>query len=336
MQLDYSPKEKFKEWTLAAFKIYVVLGFVVWKLLNLYISGNDTSIIFIPSSTVAAGYVICLVFWTFTTGVQYGQGEHKKALHSAIFVLLGAIFLWVTFESIPLSEWTIPWVEIATNLTIFGAALIARRRFKARALTFWIWASSLNIIRELGMKVFNSLNRYRSPGSPFFHQVSGFPPGAFMEAYWIGGLVSSVLFVAGIILSVRQLRAKETVNPSPNTAMFVALAVMASIAGLPASRSLFQITDFLPVMAINLVLFCACIWGISKYQSAFLCLALAVLFTVGRTVGLDFYSHWSFPPHGFDQWFLEFLSALGIVAGVLRVTAIILIIRQIFIPVKNS
>jgi hypothetical protein len=329
MPLDSARMEKCKNWALAALKICILSGFPLWKLCNLYISGNDSP--YIPSSLVTTGYLLCLTGLAFFAGMQYGRRQPREALQSLIFFLLGAMFLLVNFEGIPLLEGAIPATEIVVNGLVFSVALLARRRFKARALTFWIWACAINIAREVGLRFCQFPEWYQASQSRFWQIVNDFPPGDLMEFYWISGFVSSVLYVAGIILAIRQLRAKETVKPSPNTAMLVALGVLILMIELAVSPSKFEKLDFLPVTTVNLVVILVAVLAIPKYQPAFFCLALAGVLTIGRTVGLDFYHGWSYPARGFEQGLLELLSAIGLTASVLWATATILVIRRAFV-----
>jgi hypothetical protein len=343
MPLDSAQMEKWKNWVLAALKFFILLGFPLWKLCNLYISGNGSSYIpsslvmtgydspYIPSSFLTTGYLLCLTGLVFFAGMQYGRRQHREALQSLIFFLLGAVFLLVTFEGIPLLEGAIPVTEIVVNGLVFSVALLARRRFKARALTFWIWACVINIAREVGLSFCKFPNWYQASQSRFWQIVNDFPPGDLMDFYWISGFVSSALYVAGIILVIRQLQAKETVRPSPNTAMLVALGVLVLIIELAVSLFKFGKPDFLPVITINLVVILVAVLAIPKYQPAFLCLALAGMFNIGRTFGLDFYHGWSYPPSGFGQGLLESLLTISITASALWATATILIIRRAFV-----
>jgi hypothetical protein len=332
MQLESVQKEKCKEWVLIACKIYILSGYLIWKLCNLYISGSGTP--YLPSSYVTAGYIFCMSVLTFVAGIQYGRRQHLETRHLLIFILLGGIFILVNFEGVPLGEWIIrmiPATEIVVNGLVLLVALLARCSCKARALTFWIWACSINIAREAGLKfcVFPGWQHTRN--SWFWQTVNNFPPGDLMDFYWISGFVSSALYVAGIILAIRQLRAKETVNPSPNTAMLVALGVLVLIIESAVSLSKFGKPDFLPVITVNLVVILVAVLAIPKYQTAFLCLALAGVLTIGRAFGLDFYHSWSYPPSGFGQGLLESLSTISITASALWAAATILIIRRAFV-----
>src|SRR5271170_8035924 len=210
MPLDSAQMEKCKNWVLAALKFFILLGFPLWKLCNLYISGNDSPYNpYNPSSFVTVGYLLCLTGLAFFAGIQYGRRQPREALQSLIFFLLGAMFLLVNFEGIPLLEGAIPATEIVVNGLVFSVALLARRRFKARALTFWIWACAINIARAVGSRFCSFPDWHQAPQSRFWQIVNDFPPGDLMEFYWISGFVSSALYVAGIILAICQLRAKE-------------------------------------------------------------------------------------------------------------------------------
>jgi hypothetical protein len=62
---------------------------------------------------------------------------------------------------------------------------------------------------------------------------------------------------------------------------------------------------------------------------AFVFLALAGAFAIARTTGPDLYHNWHFPFGGFEQWLLELLAIIGILASALWAIGIIFIIQRV-------
>jgi hypothetical protein len=197
------------------------------------------------------------------------------------------------------------------------------------------------LIRELGLLICNYWSQQSGNyENTVFHKsfwglLYNFPTGSFAEFYWLGSLLTGVLYVAGVILAIQKLRAKDQFNPSPNTAMFVALGLLASMILMAISLARFESTGLLPTIAVNAVLLYFCLGGYRQFKSkAFICLASAAILTISRTIGiegLNRYHNWLHDGtiYTFEQWIVGLLQIGSILAIILLGVGIIFIVQSI-------
>src|ERR1035438_3045993 len=155
------------------------------------------------------GYIVvaCIIwkFWSFNVSQEDSPFTPPPELSS---IMNQATFL----------------ADVLFNCLIIYYALNTRRVQRIRALTFWIWGCSINLIREIGLVLCNywpqplGNNENNVFRNSFWGLLYNFPMGSFVEFYWLGYLLTGVLYVAGVILAIQKLRAKEQFKPSPNTA----------------------------------------------------------------------------------------------------------------------
>ena len=169
----------------------------------------------------------------------------------------------------------------------------------------------------------------------FWGLLYNFPITSFIEFYWLGYLLAGVLGIAGVVLTIQKQRAKEKFNPSPNTAMYVALGFLAAMILMAISSMRLGHAEFLPAVAINLALLYACLIGYRQFKSiAFVFLGVAAILTMARSVGLvsmDWY-HNRIHDGGIytmEQWLLELLLLGGITATLCWGAGIVSLVRGI-------
>jgi len=321
------------------FKAYVVAAYIVWKLSSLYISEENSP--FAPPVAVAAGYVLSIIVLSFVAGIRMGRKQNKAAVRTLVFVVIGVVFLSISFQAVSILRQITFLADVLINGLVLCYALSVRRSQKTRALTYWIWGCLINLIREIGLglcnywtpplgNVENNLGR-----TDFWGLFYSFPSSSFMEIYWLGYLMSGVLYVSGIILIIQEQRAKDQFSLSPNTAMFVALGFLASMILMGISFLRLEHAELLPALAINGVVIYFCFGGFRHLKSkAFVLLASAAILAVARIVGvylLDWY-HNRVHNGGIataEQWLLELLLLGSIVAIVFWGAGIIFIIQRI-------
>jgi len=321
------------------FKAYVVAAYVVWKLSSLYISGEESP--FAPPFAVAAGYMLSIVVLSFEAAVQIGKKQSEAAVRTLVFVVIGVIFLSISFQAGPiLNEITIL-ADVLINGLVLFYILSVRRSQKKRALTFWIWGCLINLIREIGLVLCN----YWTPPmgniesnfgrTDFWGLFYCFPLSSFMEINWLGYLLAGVLYVAGVILIIQERREREQFKTSPNTAMFVALGFLVSIILMGISFMRLGHAELLPALAINPVVMYFCFVGFRQFKSlAFIFLALAAILTVVRIIAVDLLDQYHNRIHDgtiytTEQWLVELMSLGGILAIVFWGAGIISIIQRI-------
>jgi hypothetical protein len=156
-----------------------------------------------------------------------------------------------------------------------------------------------------------------------------------VEFYWLGYLLAGVLYVAGVILVIQKLRAKEQFIPSPNTAMFVALGFLASMILMAISFMRLGYAELLPAIVINSAVLYFCFVGYRQFKSnAFVFMALAAILTVSRIMGLNLLNWYhnqiqDGTIYTIEQWLVE-LMLLGSILGIVFWGAgIVLVIQRI-------
>ena len=272
------------------------------------------------------GYIVvaCIIwkFWSFNVSQEDSPFTPPPELSS---IMNQATFL----------------ADVLFNCLIIYYALNTRRVQRIRALTFWIWGCSINLIREIGLVLCNywpqplGNNENNVFRNSFWGLLYNFPMGSFVEFYWLGYLLTGVLYVAGVILAIQKLRAKEQFNPSPNTAMFVALGFLALLILMAISLARFESTGLLPTIAVNAVLLYFCLGGYRQFKSkAFICLASAAILTIARTIGIEGLNRYHNGLHDgtiytFEQWIVELLQIGSILAIILLGAGIIFVVQSI-------
>jgi len=333
MHLTPTNTDEWKEIPLSLLKIYVVLAYIVWEICDCYITGLGFSAGWnTVHSSITLGYVFSVVVLSLTAGVQYGRKKNRAASQTLAFALIGASFLFVdtvNLQNLGLWLWAIPRLDILINVAVLCCALIVRFRIKTRALTFFIWGCAINLVRETGIYYCEYPSWDIANSAPFWRSVHDFPGGSFLEFYWIGYIVAGVLFASGIILSIRQMQAKGMSKVSPNTAMYVALAILFLMIGMTISLSFFGHPEFLPTMIISGFVIYFSFKAYRQQRAAlFIFLFLSGILTISQVAGLDLYQKWYFPPGEFESWLFDLLSIAGAIAGGLWAAGIILIILR--------
>lgn len=339
MHLIPTKKEEWQNLVPALFKAYIVTAYIIWKLSSLYISGEGSP--FMPPFGVIAGYILSIVVLSFVAGVQKGRKQNEAALRTLVFIVIGVVFLSIGFQAGSILTQTAFLADVLMNGLVLCFALNTRRFQKMRALTFWIWGCAINLIRELGLLIFNYWSQQSGNyENSVFHKsfwglLYNFPTGSFAEFYWLGSLLTGVLYVAGVILAIQNLRAKDQFSPSPNTAMFVALGFLASMILMAISLARFESTGLLPTIAVNAVLLYFCLGGYRQFKSkAFICLVSAAILTIARTIGiegLNRYHNWLHDGtiYTFEQWIVGLLQIGSILAIILLGVGIIFVVQSI-------
>ena len=322
------------------FKSYIIVAFAIWKLNSIFVSGDKSP--FEPPFPIIAGYLLCVVVLSCVAGFQIGQKQNNAALRTFIFIAIGLVFLSISFESRQIFRLIAFFADILINGFMVIYLLCIRRSRNWRSLTFWIWACSINLAREIGLLFCNywlppfgnnmsTINR-----KDFWGLMYNFPVNnGFMEFYWLGYLLAGVLSVAGIALAVQKFRFKEKFNPSPNTAMLVALGFTVCMVLAAISIMRLNHAEFLPTIAINATAIYFCFTGYWRFKStAFILFAIAAILTTLRIVGLvslDWY-HNSIHNGGIatvEQWFVELLLMSSVVAIICWSAGIIFIFRRL-------
>jgi hypothetical protein len=229
---------------------------------------------------------------------------------------------------------------ILFNGLVLCYALNTRRHHKIRALTFWIWGCSINLIREIGLVLCN----YWTPPmgniesnfgrTDFWGLFYTFPLSSFMQFYWLGLLLAGALYVAGVILAIQQLRAGGRFSLSPNTAMFVALGFLVLMILMGVSFMRLDHAEILPALAVNLTVLCVCVAGYRqvKFKVAVF-LILAAVLTVARNMVV----YWQDRQHNLihygtiytvEQWLMGLVLLGSIAATVFWGAGMVLIIRR--------
>jgi hypothetical protein len=270
-----------------------VAAYIVWKFSSLYISGENSP--FSPPFALAAGYMLSIIVLSFKAGIQIGRKQNEAAVRTLVFLVIGVVFLSINFQAGPILKQITFFADVLINTSVLCFALNARRSQKKRALTFWIWGCSINLIREIGMVLCNywtpPLGNIQSNfgRTDFWGLFYSFPSSSFMEIYWLGYLLTGVLYVAGVILIIQEQRAKDQFSLSPNTAMFVAFGFLASMILMGISFLRLEHAELLPALAINGVVIYFCFGGFRHLKSkAFVLLASAAILAVARIVGVYF------------------------------------------------
>ncbi len=331
-----------KEWQNSGsslFKAYVAMAYILWKMSSLYISQERSP--FAPPFAVTAGYILSIVVLSFVAGIQKGRKQNQAAMRTLLFIVIGVVFLSISFQAGFVLNRIAFLAEVLVNGFVLCYVLNARRFGKVRALTLWIWACSISLIREPGLMLCNYLlpplgnNVSNIRRTDFWGLMYNFPITSFIEFYWLGYLLAGVLCVAGVVLTIQKLRAKEEFNPSPNTAMFVALGFLASMILMAVSFMRLGHAELLPAAVINSALLYFCFVGYQQFRSsAFVYLAIAAILTIVRTIGLvsmDWY-HNSIHNGGIyttEQWLLELLLLGSIMAAIFWGAGIVSLVRGI-------
>ncbi len=307
-------------------KAYVATAYVVWKVSSLYVSQEHSP--FTPPLAVAGGYILSIVVLSFVAGIQKGRRQNAAAMRTLIFIVVAVVFLSMSFQAgIGLNRVAFA-ADTLVNGLILCYVLNARRTEKMRALTLWIWGSSISLVREPGLFLCNYFlpplgnNVSNIRRTDFWGLLYNFPITSFVEFYWLAYLLAGVLCIAGVVLTIQKLRTKGEFNPSPNTAMYVALGFLMTMILMAISFMLLRHAEFLPAVAINSALFYACFLGNRQFKSsAFVFLGIAAILTMARSIGLvsmDWY-HNSIHDGGIytiEQWLLELLL-LGSIMGII-------------------
>lgn len=158
---------------------------------------------------------------------------------------------------------------------------------------------------------------------------------SFLDFYWLGYLLAGVLYVAGIILVIQKLQSKEPFNPSPNTAMFVALGFLTLLILLGVSFMFFRLTGFLPTIAINLAAVYFCYVGYRQIKSrSFVFLGIAAILFMVRLIGLDLFNWYHNSIHNggineIEQWIIQLMLLGATIAIVSWGTGLILLMRSL-------
>jgi predicted tellurium resistance membrane protein TerC len=339
MHLIARKKEGWQNLVPTLCKAYLVMAYIVWKMSSLYVSQERSP--FTPPSAVTGGYILSIVVLSFVAGIQKGRRQNAAAMRTLLFIAIGVVFLSMSFQAGFVLNRIAFVADVLVNGLVLCYVLNARRSEKMRALTLWIWGSSISLVREPGLMICNYFlpplgnNVSNIRRTDFWGLLYNFPITSFIEFYWLGYLLAGVLCIAGVVLTIQKLRAKEEFNPSPNTAMNVALGFLAAMILMAISFMRLGHAEFLPAVAINSAMLYACFVGYRQFKSnAFVFLGLAAILTMARSVGLvstDWY-HNSIHNGGIytiEQWLLELLLLGSIMATIFWGAGIVSLVRSI-------
>ena len=339
MHLIPSNKEEWQNLVPALFKAYVALAYIIWKCSSLYVFGESSS--FSPTSAVMGGYLLSIVVLAFLAGIQIGKKQTREAVRTIIFIALSFALLLISFHAGSILNGLVILANILINFSVLCYMLNVRRSQKMMALTFWIWGCLINVIRDVGLLLCNywlpplGNNVSNMRRTDFWGLLYNFPITSFVEFYWLGFLLSGVLYVAGVILVIQKLRAIEQFKLSSNTAMFVALGFLAAMILMAISFMFLGHAEFLPAIVINSAIFYFCFNGYQQFKSkAFVFLSIAAILTtvrVGGLVVLDWYHNeiHNGGIYNIEQWLLELMLLGGVVAIVFWGTGIVLAIKSV-------
>jgi hypothetical protein len=339
MHLIPANKNEWQALVPGLFKAYVVSAYIVWKFISQFISGENSP--FAPPSTIMVGYFLSIVVLSFVAGNQVGKKQNQAAIRTIVFIAIGFAFVLVSFQAASILNRIVLIANILANCLVLFYAINARRRQKMRTLTFWIWASSISLIREPGLFICNYIlpplgnNTTNIGRTDFWGMLYNFPITSFLDFYWLGYLLAGVLYVAGILLTIQKLQSKEPFNPSPNTAMYVALGFLASMILMGISFMCLGRAEFLPTIAINAAVLYFCFLGYRQIKlKAFIFWGLAAILSMVRIIGLDMFDWYHNSIHNggiytIEQWLIELLLLGGTIAIVFWSTGVILLIRSV-------
>jgi len=338
MHLIPNKKDEWENLVPTLFKAYILTAYVVWKLSSLYISGEGSP--FMPPFAVTIGYVLSIAVLSFVAGLQKGRRQNEAAMRTLVFIVIGGVFLSIGFQAGSILRQIAFFADVLINGFVLCYALNTRRSQKMRALTFWIWGCSINVIREIGYLLCNYWspplgNNLSNVGrTDFWGLLYNFPMSSFVEFYWLSYPLAGVLYVAGVILVIQELRSNEPFVPSPNTAMFVALGILASMILMAISFMRLGYAELLPTLVINSAALYFCFVGYRQFKSkAFIFLALAAILTAGRMVGLNLLNGYHNRLHdgtiySMEQWLVELMMLGSILAIVCWGAGIIFFIQR--------
>ncbi len=319
-------------------RAYIVLAYAIWKSISVFICGESSP--FIPPVALTVGYLFCILVLAFVAGRQVERKENKSAIWTFIFVMVAMAFCLMNFPGSPAFRAVIFWSELLASGLVLCYVWKARRFQRTRALTFWIWGGAINIVRETGLLLCN----YWTPPlgnagyvgrTDFWGLMYYFPASSFLEFYWLGFLLTGVLYVAGLVLICQRLQSKEEFKPSPNTAMYVALGFLALMILMAVSFMGLRHAELLPTVAVNLAVLYFCFLGHQKFRmNAFAFLAMAAILTLVRVVGLvalDWYHNrlHNGGIYAVEQWLIQMMLLGSVLAMVFWGMGIILIIRRL-------
>jgi hypothetical protein len=328
-QIFPAKAEHWVGFVLSLLKIYVVAAYLVWGMFDLYVqNGNNPSI---APPAMRSGYFLCLIVLVFAAGIQLGTGRREMALRTGAFILIGTLFLLMSLQVQPFWLWM---MVFATNIVINGSvllcALAACRHFKMRAFTFWIWACSINLVREIGIVLCKYPYAVDKRSLPLWRLMNDLPAGNFLEFYWIGFIVAGVLWAAGSILVIRHVLTQGRAAVSTNTAMLAALSVLVLLIGMALSFSLFQSPSLIPTAAIGGVVFFFSLAAYCRHRTpAFAFLVVACAINIVRTAVMAMHHSWPEKSGSFVQLFFELLSLGGVISGVLWGVGNCLLIQRV-------
>jgi hypothetical protein len=152
----------------------------------------------------------------------------------------------------------------------------------------------------------------------------------FLEFFWLGHIVSSVLIAVGMILLVRQWGPESFQPLSVNIAKYVALGILFMLLGLYFSLAYFESPGFVTSCVANTVMLW-CSWSACRRQKG-LCFAFWALscgITLLLTIGGQLHHTWVYPPRESDRIISELLVSGRLVAGMMWLTGLMLALRQL-------
>lgn len=300
-------------------QIYIAIAFVCWKMACFYINGESgLSFTFSASAwsmAVGAGYVVGVVVLLGHAALQIRSGLCWDSTRTVGYSGLGLLFLLlgVSFRS--------PWVNemntqarVGINILMVYYAFKGLRYFKTRTFVYWVWAYSINLAREVGFRWIDTDTE----------------AGWFLELYWLGHIVSSVLMVAGMILLVRQLRSEDGQVQSQNTAKYVSFGILFLLIGIYPSLVFYGSPGIVTTCLANGVMLIYSIIAWRRLKIAqFALWAWASGITLAVMFGGQRHRTWFYRPWEFDATILDMIDIGNLIAGIFWVAGLVLILRYL-------
>ena len=221
-------------------KIYIATALVVWKWTGFYIAGAEGLNLSFTASplslAIGAGYVVGVLILLGHAFVQFKSKRYEGLTQTLLFAGLGllCLLLGADLSSDAMSS-AESFIILGLNGLMAYYSWKGMRYFKSRAFLYWFWGYAISLALEIGLR----LSYEAGPPLPgaagdagwFWSLLQNAGLNAlraewFLELYWLGQIVASVLIAAGMILLARAPE-REAGEPVPvNTAKYVALGVL--------------------------------------------------------------------------------------------------------------
>jgi len=309
--------------------IYLAVAFVIWKWASYYVDG-DRGLAFNfsagpGSEAVGAGYLLGVVILLGAALRQYQDQKDQRLTTTLIFAGIG---LFYGVMGTGYFELTAGFIEAPARWGM--SALMVYFSFKClrtsknRGFNYWVWGYAINLVREIGFKVYVAAITPVYPGrngSAWFwlpepHYGGGNPlAGWLLEVYWLGNIVASALIAAGLVLLTRQWGPEISRPPPPRTAQWVAIGILFLMLTLYPSMMVFGSPDVLATLVVNVVMLGYALYGCRRPQGrCFICWAVACTLTLLVPLAGWLHHAPAAAPNYIDQYVSQTLQELLVLA----------------------